>query len=71
MQSWVEEKLETIRDAPLSKSAQDSQMKEKTDEPHLVIFANPSTRGTGFQLDLDGTSADPLYKESLSSEERK
>lgn len=42
-----------------------------TDKRHLVIFANPSTRRTGFQLDLDGTAADPLDKEGVSSKERK
>jgi len=42
-----------------------------TDKSHLVIFANPSTRGTGFQLDLGGTFADPLDKEGVSSKERK
>lgn len=42
-----------------------------TDKPHLVIFANPSTRGTQFQLHLDGTSADPPDKEGVWSKERK
>lgn len=40
-----------------------------TDKPHLVIFANPSSMGTGFQLDLDSTSADPEDREGVSSKE--
>lgn len=67
-QSRMEANTDIIRNAPLSRGAQESQVNQATDEPHLVIFANPSTRGTGFQLHLDGTSLD---EEGVSSKERK
>lgn len=64
----MEANTETISNAPLSRGAQESQVNQAMDKPHLVIFANPSTRGAGFQLHLDGTSLD---EEGVSSKERK